>query len=78
MTDVPAEPTKSFTFVNGKKVFYGVDLPPIWSGPVCDECGADLGSIGFHGDGCSQNGPYRPFDTEALRALFKGGRHANL
>lgn len=74
MADASARSTRNFTYWNGKKIFYpeNVDLPPIWSGLVCDECGADLGEVGFHCDGCSQNGPYKPFDTVALRAFLKG------
>lgn len=68
--------TRNFTYWDGKKFFYpeNVDFPPIWFGPICGVCGADLGEIGFHGDGCSYNGPYKPIDTKALREFLKGNK----
>lgn len=34
----------------------------------CPECGSRLDQTGFHGDGCSQNGPFKPWPLAEIHA----------
>ena len=47
-----------YTYVVTKEI--AKDLERLGAGNECGECGSDL-SGGFHGDGCSFNGFYKPW-----------------